>query len=77
LGGSHFSTTLVISFSEIISAPRPLMRAKEKDEKNTRIALAPTHNVSVAHNVDQRNFLRAQGGDEKLHVNAAGAPLFI
>ena len=53
------------------------MRAKEKDEKNTRIALAPTHNVSVAHNVDQRNFLRAQGGDEKLHVNAAGAPLFI
>jgi hypothetical protein len=25
-------------FSEIISALRPLMRAKEKDEKNTRIA---------------------------------------
>lgn len=51
------------------------MRAKEKDEKNTRIA--PPHNVSVAHNVDQRNSAREQGGDEKLHVNAGGAPLFI
>jgi hypothetical protein len=51
-----FLVNSVYFFSEIISARRPLMRAKEKDEENTRIA---PPSASVAHNVDQRNSARA------------------
>lgn len=59
-GGSHFSSELSrYFFSEIISAPRPLMRAKEKDEKNIRdFALHPTQCKCSTHNVDQRNSAR-------------------